>query len=127
MTVRGFTTTTIEPDGTRHIRWFPEPCEARAERLESARDAAARGIANSAAGKTSLGKKLHAAACGLGTLYRFDAYHWQVRKDGAVRLDFWPRRGGRVSWRWNDSGMRKGVTNDFLAALQRGSDKDNRD
>lgn len=30
---RGYTTTTIEADGTRHVRWFPETPATKADRL----------------------------------------------------------------------------------------------
>lgn len=118
MLPRGFTTCEIKPDGTRHIRWFPETPAAKAERMESARDAAARELAVSKSGKIMLGKKLHAAVMKAGAPYKFDKYHWQIRRDGRVLLDFWTKAGGRASWRWANTGMRKGMMVDLIAALE---------
>lgn len=87
MTLRGFTTTEILADGTKHIRWFPESSAQKAERHESARDAAARGLADSAGGRAMLGKKLYAAVMARGVPYRFDMHHWQIRKDGRIVVD----------------------------------------
>lgn len=117
MTLRGFTTTEILDDGTRHVRWFPESAAQKAERHESARDAAARGLADSAGGRAMLGKKLYAAVMARGVPYRFDMHHWQIRKDGRIVVDFWTKARGKASWRFVDAETRKGSLADLIAAL----------
>lgn len=113
---RGHAVATIEPDGTRHVRWVPETVAARADR-ESARDRAAREMADSPGGRATLGKKLHATAMKAGTLYRFDRHHWQVRSDGRVVMDFWTKARGKASWRLAECETRKGTMLDLLDVL----------
>lgn len=117
---RGHTVATIEPDGTRHVRWIPDtsaPAVA-GKPVESARDRTAREWAEGRAGAIELGKKLHAALIASGVLLRFSLHHWQYRRDGLVVLDFWMKARGRASWRFSDTGMRKGSTHDLRAALE---------
>ncbi len=114
--LRGHAVATIEPDGTRHVRWIPDTAAERAEQ-ESARDQTAREMADSPGGRATLGKKLHAAAMKAGALYRFDMHHWQLRRDGRVVLDFWTKARGKASWRFADSETRKGSMLDLAAVL----------
>lgn len=117
MAARGFTTVEVLSDGTRHVRWFPETVAQKSERHESARDAAARGLADSVGGRAALGKKLYAAVLALGVPYRFDMHHWQIRKDGRIVVDFWTKARGKASWRFADAETRRGSLADLIAAL----------
>jgi hypothetical protein len=116
MRAQGYTTTEIEADGTRHVRWFPLP-KVVVEERNDARERAALERAKDRKARKAMGAPTVKALEAVGALYRWDKYHWQVRIGERVVFEFWTNEKGGVAWRLPDQATRKGTFADMTRCL----------